>query len=87
MFLGDKEALSWIHVFGVGNFKAEVQSLTDLLGQFFYTHGDKDHVGRAKQFQKRYAPCEFGTMRIATKMSLQKGPFGEGEQNDIGPII
>jgi glyoxylase-like metal-dependent hydrolase (beta-lactamase superfamily II) len=85
LFLGDKEALLIDTCFGVGNFKAEVQSLTDLPLTVVYTHGDKDHVGAAKQFQKnRMHPCEFAYYADSIKDVVAMEPLWEGEQIDIG---
>lgn len=82
---GDKEALLIDTGIGDGDLKKYVEEITRLPITVIFTHADRDHVGNAGQFERRFMhPSEFDYYESKHEKALHMEPVWEGDIIDIG---
>jgi glyoxylase-like metal-dependent hydrolase (beta-lactamase superfamily II) len=85
LFLGARDALLVDTCTGEGDLKAVVEGITKLPVIAVFTHADRDHIGAAKHFERRFMhPCEFDYYAKKSEEPLVMSPLWEGDILDIG---
>lgn len=82
---GDKEVLLIDTGIDDDNLKKHIEEITKLPVTVIFTHADRDHVGNAGQFERRFMhPCEFDYYKSKNENTVPMEPIWEGYIIDIG---